>query len=165
MAPCSACLVCFYMTILVCKLDVVVVHFSDIFLRLWIFHSGDGPSFVDAITSNAGFIPISCRDSASHLFCQPNRKVIYHVLRGGPRFRFFGHAHTLVHKEGHELLRHSSGFWDVFFRMLLGCSGRFLTFGIFWCLHPFLLTLFDEFDGRGWESGVSREIAVKRIGT
>ncbi|CAJ1364970.1 unnamed protein product [Effrenium voratum] len=27
--------------------------------------------------------------------------VMYHVCRGGPRFRFFGHAHTLVHKEGH----------------------------------------------------------------
>lgn len=49
------------------------------------------------------------------------------------------------------------------FRMLLGCSGRFLTFGIFWCLHPFLLNaLFDEFDRRCWiESGVSRQFALE----
>jgi len=27
--------------------------------------------------------------------------VIYHTLRTGPRFRIFGHVHSLVHKEGH----------------------------------------------------------------
>mmetsp|Transcript_81207 Transcript_81207/g.143199 ORF Transcript_81207/g.143199 Transcript_81207/m.143199 type:complete len:435 (-) Transcript_81207:115-1419(-) len=27
--------------------------------------------------------------------------VLYHVIRLGPRFKFFGHAHTLAHKEGH----------------------------------------------------------------
>lgn len=38
--------------------------------------------------------------------------VIYHVLRGGPRFRFFGHAHTLVHKEGHAHTGHFlKNFW------------------------------------------------------
>jgi len=27
---------------------------------------------------------------------------VYHVLRSGPRLQFFGHAHTLVHKAGHD---------------------------------------------------------------
>lgn len=49
-------------------------------------------------------IPNSVHRSRSRRAAGPvcSLQVIYHVLRGGPRFRFFGHAHTLVHKEGHE---------------------------------------------------------------
>jgi len=39
---------------------------------------------------------------------------LYHILRIGPRFQFFGHAHTLVHKAGHD----HKGFFKAPFQIL-----------------------------------------------
>ncbi|CAE7322488.1 unnamed protein product [Symbiodinium natans] len=51
--------------------------------------------------------------------------VIYHTLRGGPRFRHFGHIHTLVHKEGHS---HTGIFRKSFWPMNYLCE---------WWIGPF----------------------------
>ena len=42
--------------------------------------------------------------------------IIYHFVRLGPRFRFFAHIHTLVHKEGHD----HKGFFKNSFRIFNG---------------------------------------------
>eukprot|EP00408_Alexandrium_pacificum_P068334 CAMPEP_0171160256 /NCGR_PEP_ID=MMETSP0790-20130122/3460_1 /TAXON_ID=2925 /ORGANISM="Alexandrium catenella, Strain OF101" /LENGTH=578 /DNA_ID=CAMNT_0011624777 /DNA_START=71 /DNA_END=1807 /DNA_ORIENTATION=- len=49
--------------------------------------------------------------------------VIYHILRIGPRFQFFAHAHTIVHKAGHD----HKGFFRAPFECLNGVVEWWIT--------------------------------------
>jgi len=48
---------------------------------------------------------------------------IFHILRIGPRFQFFAHAHTIVHKAGHD----HKGFFRGAFRCLNGVVEWWIT--------------------------------------
>jgi hypothetical protein len=57
--------------------------------------------------------------------------LIYHHFRVGPRYRFFGHHHVLVHKEGHD----HKGFFRGPFRLMNQLSGMWT--GLFYGTIPF----------------------------